>query len=85
MSSVSFDMVLTSITRSSTSCAKSLSPVEITVRQPSCFADSASVAMTSSASTPSITSTGQPSAATASRSGSTCDERSSGIGVRLAL
>ena len=33
-SSFSFDMVLTSVTRSSTSCARSLSPVEMTQRQP---------------------------------------------------
>ena len=85
MSSFSLDIVLTSSTRSSTSCAKSLSPVEITVRQPSAFACSESVAMTSSASTPSMTSTGQPSATTASRSGSTWRDRSSGIGVRFAL
>jgi hypothetical protein len=85
MSSSSFDIVLTSVTRSSTSCAKSLSPVEITARQPSRFASSASVAMTSSASTPSMTSTGQPSAATASCSGATCTPRSSGMGVRFAL
>jgi len=37
------------MTRSSTSCAKSLSPVEMTVRQPSRFARSVRVAMTSSA------------------------------------
>ncbi len=78
-------MVLTSVTCSSTSCARSLSPVEITVRQPLPRAWSASVAITSSASTPSIASTGQPSAATASFSGSICAASGSGMDGRFAL
>src|SRR3970040_2441809 len=40
-SRVSLDIVFTSVTRSSTNCARSLSPVEITNRQPSPFACSA--------------------------------------------
>jgi hypothetical protein len=43
------------------------------------------VAITSSASTPEIVSTGQPSAATASFNGSICAARSSGIDGRFAL
>ncbi len=84
MSSVSFDIVLTQVTCSSTSCVRSLSPVEMMVRQPRRFACSASVAMTSSASTPSMVSTGQPSASM-SKSGSIWLPRSSGIGGRFAL
>ena len=59
-------IVLTSVIWSSTSCAMSLSPVEITVRTPWLRACSASVPITSSASMPSIITTGQPSARTAS-------------------
>src|SRR2546422_725702 len=45
----SFDMVLTRVTRSVTSCARSLSPVEITQRRPRFSPSRASVPMTSSA------------------------------------
>ena len=78
-------MVLTSEMRSFTSWAMSLSPVEITTRMPSRAARSASVPITSSASTPSILSSGSPSASTASISGPVCALRSSGIGGRCAL
>ena len=84
-SSVSFDIVLISVTCGSTSCARSLSPVDTTVRMPARSASFASVAMTSSASTPSTTSSGQPIARIASMSGSICAARSSGIGARFAL
>ena len=78
-------MVFTSLTRPSTSWAMSLSPVEITTSRPSSAARRASVPMTSSASTPSILSSGRPSACTASISGATCERRSSGMGGRCAL
>src|SRR5713101_6140658 len=73
----SFDMVLTRVTRSETSCARSLSPVEITQRRPCLSASRASVPMTSSASTPSICSKGQPEARMASSSGPPCIARTS--------
>ena len=54
-------IVLISVTRSSTSCARSLSPVEMTrVACPRACACTASVPITSSASTPSTISSGQP-------------------------
>ncbi len=62
-SSVSFDMVLTSVMPGLTSWVMSLSPVEITTRMPSRSACLASVPITSSASTPSTISSGQPIAA----------------------
>ena len=71
--------------RGVTSCARSLSPVEITVSMPAAAACVASVPITSSASTPSIISSGQPFARTNSCNGSICATRSSGIGGRFAL
>jgi hypothetical protein len=84
-SSVSLLIVLTQVMPGPTSCARSLSEVEITVSMPSRFAAFASVPITSSASTPSTTSIGQPFARTRSLSGSSWRTRSSGIGGRCAL
>ena len=61
-SSVSALMVLTSVTWSLTSCAMSLSPVETMLRIPFCVACCTRVPITSSASTPSMMTSGQPSA-----------------------
>ena len=69
-SSTSPLMVLTSVTWLLTNCARSLSPVDTTVCTPRSAARQASVPITSSASTPSIASTGQPSARTARWMGS---------------
>ncbi|KGD47840.1 hypothetical protein DP43_5606 [Burkholderia pseudomallei] len=74
-----------SVTRSVTSCARSLSPVETITFMPCCSACFASVPITSSASTPSIINSGQPSARTAVWIGSICSARSGGIGGRCAL
>ena len=63
-SSFSSVMVLISDTEGLTSCAKSLSPVEMMVSQPASVACLASVPMTSSASTPETIKTGQPKALT---------------------
>ena len=83
-SSSSFDIVLTSVT-----LVDELREVLVAGRDHGApavaLACSASVAMTSSASTPSMTSTGQPSARPPRCSGATCTPRSSGIGVRFAL
>ena len=84
-SSVSFVIVLTSVTSGVTSCARSLSPVETTTRWPLAAATRASVPMASSASMPGTSSTGQPSSRTTSWIGATCARRSSGIGARCAL
>jgi len=84
-SSVSLLMVLTSVTCSFTSCARSLSPVETIERMPRSAACFVKVPMTSSASTPSMTMSGQPIALIASNSGGTCALSSSGIAARLAL
>ena len=63
-SSTGSSMVLTMVTRSSTSWAMSLSPVQTSTSSPVSLACSARVPMTSSASTPPSTSTGNPSART---------------------
>ena len=63
----------------------SLSPVEISTSNPAAAARTASVPITSSASTPDTRSSGSPSAVTASSKGCNCERRSSGIGVRCAL
>ncbi len=68
-----------------TSCAKSLSPVEMVTSMPSAAPCNASVPITSSASTPGTRRIGRPSASTSFIIGSTCARRSSGIGGRLAL
>ena len=84
-------MVLTSATDPApaagcrTSWAKSLSPVEMVTSRPCAAACSASVPITSSASTPCSRRIGMPSAATISIIGSICARSSSGIGGRLAL
>ena len=78
-------MVLISVTCGVTSCARSLSPVEIITRWPLAAAWRASVPMASSASMPGTTSTGQPSRRTTSWMGSIWRRRSSGIGARWAL
>ena len=78
-------MVLIRLTCDVTSCARSLSPVEIMTRWPLADAARASVPMASSASMPGTTSTGQPSRRTTSWMGSIWARRSSGIGARLAL
>ncbi len=62
-----------------------MSPVDTMVFSPCAVARLASVAITSSASMPSISITGQPSARTAWWIGSICSARSSGIAFRLAL
>ena len=78
-------MVFTHRTRSFTSCVRSLSPVEITESQPRSSARRTSVPITSSASKPSTTTTGQPSARMVSISGSICTASGSGIAWRVAL
>jgi hypothetical protein len=78
-------MVLTSMMCSSTSCAMSLSPVDISTGLPASAERRASVPMTSSASTPEMRSSGRPMAVTAASSGSICERRSSGMGGRCAL
>ena len=84
-SSVSLLIVLISVTFSSTSCARSLSPVEITTLKPPLAAMQEIVPIASSASMPGTVSTGQPSSFTASTIGSICSARSEGIAVRVAL
>ncbi len=84
-SSVSLLIVLTHVTPGSTNCARSLSEVEISVSMPARFAALASVPITSSASTPSTTRSGQPFARTSSCNGASWRTRSSGIGGRCAL
>ena len=85
MSSVSFVIVLMSVTCSLTSCARSLSPVETTTRWPRSTATLHSVPIASSASMPGTSSTGQPISRTTSWIGAICSRRSSGIGGRWAL
>jgi len=68
-----------------TSCARSLSPVEITTSMPIISACLAKVPMTSSASTPGIAIKGNPSAFINSCSGAICPRKSSGIEGLLAL
>ncbi len=84
-SSVSLLIVLTQVIPRFTSCARSLSDVDMTVSMPAAEACVASVPITSSASTPSIISSGQPFARTSSCNGLICAMRSSGIGARFAL
>ena len=84
-SSFSLLIVLMSMTLSLTSCARSLSPVETMVFMPLAAACTASVPITSSASTPSTIRIGQPMARTTSWIGSICFFRSSGIEARVAL
>ena len=81
---VSF-IVLISVTCAVTSCARSLSPVEISTGTSRALACAASVPITSSASTPGTHSSGSPIACTMPCSGSTCARNSSGIGGRWAL
>ena len=78
-------MVLISVICGDTSCAMSLSPVEISTLRFCLAAAQASVPMTSSASTPCSRRMGRPMPFTASNSGSICERRSSGIGGRCAL
>ena len=78
-------MVLTMVTRSSTSWAMSLSPVHTSTSSPASPACSASVPMTSSASTPPSTSTVKPSARTMAWMDSIWERSSVGMGGRLAL
>ena len=82
---VSLLIVLTIVMPGRTSCVRSLSDDEITVSMPAAAACVASVPITSSASTPSTISSGQPCARTSSCSGAICLTRSSGIGGRFAL
>ncbi|MCY1555886.1 hypothetical protein D9M68_925850 [compost metagenome] len=84
-SSTSPLMVLTRVTWLLTSCARSLSPVDTMVCTSCSAARWARVPITSSASTPSMASTGQPSARTARWMGSICAARSSGMGGRCDL
>ena len=78
-------MVLTRVTWSLTSWAMSLSPVEITTGTPCSAACRARVPITSSASTPSITSSGRPMASMMAWMAGIWAARSSGMGGRLAL
>jgi hypothetical protein len=78
-------IVLISDTWPLTSCARSLSPVEMITRWPFAAATRASVPIASSASMPGTSSTGQPSRRTTSWIGSIWRTRSSGIGARVAL
>ena len=78
-------MVLIRVTFGVTSCAMSLSPVLISTAWPAFSASSASVPITSSASTPGVTNSGRPIALTMLCSGSICARRSSGIGGRCDL
>ena len=78
-------MVLTMVTRSSTSWAMSLSPVDTSTSSPASLPRSARVPMTSSASTPGTSSTGKPSARTIVWMGSIWARSSPGMGGRFAL
>ena len=78
-------MVSMMVMCSFTSWLRSLSPLEITTCMPWPAAVAASVPITSSASTPGIHSTGQPSSRTTSWMGSICARRSSGMGARCCL
>ncbi len=78
-------IVSTSVTWPLTSCARSLSPVATIVRMPRRHACSVSVPITSSASTPSRCSSGQPIARTISWIGAICARRSAGVSARFAL
>ena len=78
-------MVLTRVMPGRTSWAKSLSPVEMVTSIPVSLPCTASVPITSSASTPGTRKIGKPSASTMAHMGSTWARRSSGIGGRLAL
>ncbi len=78
-------MVLTSATPGRTSWAKSLSLVEMVTSMPARAPCTASVPITSSASTPSTRRIGKPNACTICSIGSTCARSSSGIGGRFAL
>ena len=80
-----FVMVLIKVTCSFTSCAMSLSPVLIRVSIPFSVACLANVPITSSASTPDSTITGNPIALMMACNGSIWLLSSSGIGGRFAL
>ncbi|SLI40596.1 Uncharacterised protein [Mycobacteroides abscessus subsp. abscessus] len=73
------------MTSSSTNWIESRSPVTMRMRKPSALAWVVSVAITSSASKPSIAMTGMPSAPSTSLVSSTCPRNSSGVWLRLAL
>ncbi|MNC84669.1 hypothetical protein D3C83_02280 [compost metagenome] len=76
-----FSIVMTGFT----SWVRSLSPLAMITRMRWRSACRASVPITSSASTPSISSSGQPIAAMVSLRGPSCATRSSGIDGRFAL
>ena len=78
-------MVFISVTRSVTSCARSLSPVLMSTSWPLAAATRARVPMASSASMPGTSSTGQPIKRTTSWMGSICWRSGSGMGARWAL
>ncbi len=78
-------IVLMSVIDPSTSCAMSLSLVEISTFMPACAARHARVPITSSASTLSIRRIGSPCACMIVSSGSICERKSFGMGGRLAL
>ena len=78
-------MVSTMVMCSSTNWLRSLSPLDTVTRTPCCAAVTASVAITSSASTSGTVSTVQPSRRTSSWMGAIWLRKSSGIGERLAL
>ena len=78
-------MVSTMVMCSLTSWLRSLSPLEITTFTPCAAAVTASVAITSSASTPGTSSKGQPMRRIMRWIGSIWARKSSGMGERLAL
>lgn len=78
-------MVSMMVMCSSTSCDRSLSPLETMTSMPWRAAQAARVPITSSASTPGTQTTGQPIRRTTWWMGSICARRSSGMGARCAL
>jgi hypothetical protein len=78
-------MVSMMVMCSFTSWARSLSPLEMTTSMPWRAAATARVPITSSASTPGTSSTGQPMRRTTSWMGAIWLRRSSGMGLRWAL
>ena len=80
-----FFMVSNIRTRSSTNCAKSLSPLTISTGSPFAVACRVNVPITSSASTPATCSSGKPKARTQAYKGSICRISSGSSGGRWAL
>ena len=78
-------MVSMMVMRSFTNWLRSLSPLETTTLMPWVLAMWAKVAITSSASTPGTSSSGQPMSRTKRWMGSIWLRKSSGMGERVAL